>query len=475
MVGGPAGPLTRLVQDVRDDVGHFVLRLQALCRPAANQPGLFTYRVENGEGKLRLHLRLHPDGSGLLFINATETIHLPPTAAEMTKLGLDEVPLEYALAQLRLSYPTVDPALLTVEFQRISDIVAKLKRPTNGCRLCALGLEQPPPFSVRAQAPYKADLALHYACNNHCAHCYNEPGRKRMPSLSLDNWQRVLRQLFDLGVPYIIFTGGEPTLHPHLVELVAYAESLGQITGLNTNGRRLLDPMLTAALQAAGLDHVQITLNSHHRELHNQIVGADAFDETLAGLRCALDAGLHTLTNTTLVESNVGEALEIVDFLHGLGVRTFAMNSMIYSGCGACYLGALPAERLQALLPRVRDRAQEHDMRFLWYTPTQYCRLSPLELGLGIHSCNAAEYSIGLEPNGDVLPCQSYYVPAGNILTDPWEDIWNSELFRKFRYRREHPEESGLPEKCWDCRLLPICGGGCPLERQAERTEVMSR
>lgn len=475
MVSASAGPLTCLLQGLRDDVGGLVLRLQALLRPAVSQPGLFTYRVDHTEGKLRLHLRLHADGSGLLFINATETIHLPSTAAEMVKLVLEEVPIEHALAQLRLSYPTVHSGSLAAELHRMAETVAKLKRPTEGCRLCALGLEQPPPFSVRAQAPYKADLALHYACNNNCAHCYNEPGRKTMPSMSSEKWQRVLRKLFDVGVPYIIFTGGEPTLHPDLVELVAYAESLGQLTGLNTNGRRLIDPTLTAALQAAGLDHVQITLNSHHRELHNQIVGAEAFDETIAGLRCALDAGLHTLTNTTLVESNAGQALDLVDFLHDLGVRTFAMNSMIYSGCGACYPGALRAERLETVLPQVRERAQEYGMHFLWYTPTEYCRLSPLELGLGIRCCNAAEYSICIEPNGDVLPCQSYYVPAGNILTDRWEDIWNSELFRKFRYRREHPEESGLPEKCGDCELLPICGGGCALERQAHQTEVINK
>ncbi len=90
-------------------------------------------------------------------------------------------------------------------------------------------------------------------------------------------------------------------------------------------------------------------------------------------------------------------------------------------------------------------------MRFLWYTPTEYCRFSPIEAGLGIHSCNAAEYSMCVEPNGDVLPCQSYYEAAGNILADPWESIWDSDLFRRLRYRREHPGEAGLPQKCWDC------------------------
>jgi len=113
-------------------------------------------------------------------------------------------------------------------------------------------------------------------------------------------------------------------------------------------------------------------------------------------------------------------------------------------------------------------------MRFLWYTPTEYCRFSPLEAGLGIRTCNAAEYSICVEPNGDVLPCQSWYEPVGNILSDPWDRVWNSELFTRIRFRRERPVEAGLPRRCHQCDQLRLCGGGCPLERRPTGDEVMT-
>ena len=123
-------------------------------------------------------------------------------------------------------------------------------------------------------------------------------------------------------------------------------------------------------------------------------------------------------------------------------------------------------EELIPVLRAVRDRAAELKMRFLWYTPTMYCRLSPLELELGARRCNAGEYSMCIEPNGDVLPCQSYYVRAGNILRDPWPAIWQSELFRGFRERVRNPAASGLPAECHRCPDLPVCGGGCRLERE---------
>ena len=164
-----------------------------------------------------------------------------------------------------------------------------------------------------------------------------------------------------------------------------------------------------------------------------------------------LAAGLHVITNTTLTRRNVDHALETVDFLHRLGLRTFAMNGMIFSGRGLQSGDAVEVDQLRHVLPVVRDRAKTLGMRFLWYTPTDYCRLSPVELELGPRRCNAGEYSMCIEPNGDVLPCQSYYVAAGNILRDPWPRIWDSDLFRGFRDRVRHPRECGLPEHCWQC------------------------
>ena len=49
---------------------------------------------------------------------------------------------------------------------------------------------------------------------------------------------------WEMGVPHIIFTGGEPTSAKDLPELIAHAEHNGQITGLNTNARRLSDAAL---------------------------------------------------------------------------------------------------------------------------------------------------------------------------------------------------------------------------------------
>jgi radical SAM protein with 4Fe4S-binding SPASM domain len=434
------------------------------------EAGLYTYPIDLEGGRRRIHLRLESDGAGVLFIDVNDVIHLNATAAQMAKLALEEVPIAEAERQVRRCFRGAPGPGLAEDLAEIYAMIDQLRSPETGCPTCELvdRLAFKPVFSTPVSAPFKADLALTYACNNACAHCYNEPARFEMDSLRLAGWTQVLDTLAEVGVPHVILTGGEPTLHPDLPAIVRHADELGLIVGMNSNGRRLADPRLVETLTDAGLNHVQITLESCRADVHDGMVGREgAFDQTVAGIRQSLAGGIHTITNTTLTTQNADHALEIIAFLDDLGLRTFAMNGIIHAGGGYNTPEAIPAPEMMSVLAAVRDEAAARDLRFLWYTVTEYCQLSPLALDLQPKRCNAAEYSICIEPNGDVLPCQSYYVSAGNLLTDSWSDIWNSDLFLSFRDREENPEAAGLPRACWDCPDLEVCGGGCRLEREA--------
>jgi radical SAM protein with 4Fe4S-binding SPASM domain len=448
------------------DFASFYRRVAPTRRPP---PGLYAYRFEPASGRRRIHLRIETDGRGVLFVDAGKIIHLNGTAAEMVKWALDGVPRAAAEATLAGRTSGHERAKSRADLDTVYDLIGRLAAPDGACPTCAATwIDYAPPFSTPIAAPYKADLAITYKCNNGCPHCYNEPERLDLESLPPDKWKEIIDRLCDVGVPHLIFTGGEPTLHPHLTDLIAHADRRGPICGMNTNGRRLANPSYVDQLALAGLNHVQITLGSHRSEVHDRMTSTGSFRQTVRGIENALASPLHVITNTTLMRMNADEIDQTVTFLHRLGVRTFAVNGMIHAGGGtANNEQAVPEEELSPLLIRIRDRAKELGMRFLWYTPTRYCRLSPLELELDAKRCNAAEYSICIEPNGDVLPCQSYYVAAGNLLHDPWEKIWNAGLFRRFRERISSPEQQGLPEECWDCPDLDLCGGGCPLEREA--------
>jgi len=167
------------------------------------------------------------------------------------------------------------------------------------------------------------------------------------------------------------------------------------------------------------------------------------------------------MTNTTLLEDNAPYLQDTLTFLTDLGVPTFGLNALIYSGRGLNVGRGLAESQLPPLLEMARAHVERSGQRLIWYTPTQYCHFDPLQLELGVKGCTAALSNMCVEPDGAVLPCQSYYTPLGNLLRDPWDQIWNHELAVSLRERR------GLPAECQGCTFLAECGGGCPLARTA--------
>ena len=420
-------------------------------------PGLHHYSIQENGGKTRIHLRVDPDGHGTLLIDANQVLHLNPSAALMAYLALEKIPAPKAAQTIRKAFQ-VGKDQAQVDYNTFLADFEEIIRP-GSCITCTMDdLEFAAPFSARPTAPYRMDLALTYRCNNNCAHCYN--GRPRdYPEMSLEQWKTVLDKLWDLGIPHIVFTGGEPTLYRHLPELIAHAEANGQITGLNTNARRLADPQFTAALVNAGLDHIQITLESHDPEIHNFIVGRrGAWEQTVSGLRNALKSPLYVMTNTTLLQSNSPTLSQTLDFLGREGVPTLGLNALIYAGHGLTVGTGLRESELPPLLNLARHKTSIYNQKLIWYTPTQYCHFDPQQLELGVKGCTAALYNMCVESDGSVLPCQSYYQSLGNILYDSWDSIWNHELSVSLRERRY------VPAVCHDCAILKECGGGCPLE-----------
>ncbi len=429
--------------------------------------GLYHYLRLNGNDKSRVHLRIDRDGTGTLIVNANNILHLNPSAAFMAWMILEEKTEEERVRATTARY-AVSKQQAKEDLSKINFQLSELLRPDGACPIHELGLETSMPFSSHPSAPYRMDLAITYRCNNDCAHCYN--GRSRdFPELDTAHWKLILDKLWDLGVPHIVFTGGEATLREDLPELIAHAESNGQITGLNTNARRLSDEKYVQKLVEAGLDHVQITVESCDEEIHDQMMRArGAHKQTIRGLRNALAAPLFVMTNTTMLRTNVHKIPETLDFLAGLGVPTIGLNALIYAGLGLTVGTGLNENELQPLLDIAMQKTTEHAQRLIWYTPTQYCEFDPIQQNLGVKGCSAALYSMCIESNGDVLPCQSYYHPLGNLLNDPWDSIWDHELSVSLRERR------GLPLKCSGCSLVPECGGGCPLQFESHNKQAVA-
>lgn len=425
---------------------------------------LLTYKIQEDQLIRHVHLRVDPDRTGILFIDANTVYHLNPIAVVFSCGILEHLTNQEIVGNVLQKFDVAKQDVIS-DLESFRPTLEKLLYDTGICPIHSLDLDLLTPFQTIPTAPYRMDLALTYRCNNDCSHCYNARERD-FGEMDTEHWMLAIDKVIELGIPHVVFTGGEPTLREDLPDLIRYAAENGLVTGLNTNARRLRDINYAKALAIAGLDHIQITVESNDPEVHNKMVNAKAFEQTIAGLKNALNTKLFVMTNTTMLQDNLSTIPDTLDFLAKIGVPTVGLNALIYSGHGATVGTGLRSEQLPEVLRLAVEKTKTHGQRLIWYTPTQYCGFDPQSLDLGIKGCTAALYNMCLEPNGDVLPCQSYYSPVGNFLRDEWKNIWDHPINLSLRNRQ------GLPSKCDDCALLAECGGGCPLENNLQLNMV---
>ena len=292
------------------------------------------------------------------------------------------------------------------------------------------------------QAPHRMDLMVSamtrngsWHCNQKCVHCY-AAGQKLSDEeeLSTAEWKRVLDICRAAGIPQVTFTGGEPTMREDLCELISYARWF--ISRLNTNGIRLT-PEYCQKLREAELDSVQITFYSDDPKVHNRLVGAPRYEETLAGIRNALAAGLSVSINTPLCTLN-RDYEKTLKLLHELGVIYVTCSGLITTG-GAAQPASealqLGSEELEEILRSAVSYCHENGMEIAFTSPGWLDEQIFEELNIPSPSCGACLSNMAVTPGGNVVPCQSWLddQPLGNILTDDWKKIWESETCKARR------------------------------------------
>ena len=406
-----------------------------------------------GPGVVRIHMIPPrddtPDAPFLLLLNGAQLVPLNLSwaillanlmdqlqAYEGQELAEDqwEALLTAAVEETHRTYPRTKRQTLASDLHlMLTSLVAIAQGREPEAEVGLLSLSD---YAPEMTAPHRMDLMVSamekdggWHCNQKCLHCYaaGQP-MGETPELSTEQWKTALALLRKANIPQVTFTGGEPTLRSDLVELVQAAAWF--VTRLNTNGR-LLTPELCAGLYEASLDSVQVTLYSAEGNIHNQLVGTNGFNDTVQGIRHAVEAGLIVSVNTPLCSLNTHYA-ETLRFAHSLGVRYATCSGLIPSGsaCGQeSRATALTPEQLTDILRQAVDTAEELGMELDFTSPGWLDEETLRSLGLNlIPSCGACLSNMAVTPDGKVVPCQSWLSdePLGDLLHDDWADIWNS-------------------------------------------------
>ena len=341
--------------------------------------------------------------------------------------------------------------------------------------IAEFGLTVPQRFA----APLFAVWNFTNRCNLSCRHCYQDSNAAALDDeLTLEEKLDLVDQMGRAYLPMLAFSGGEPTISPHLLPTLRRAQTYGMHTTLATNGTTLT-PALAGRLAEAGLRYVEISLDSVDPDRHDAFRGARGlWHRAVAGARTvAATAGLRLGIAMCVHQGNVHEVSDMIRLAEDLGAGCFAHFNFIPVGRGLKMVAGdiTPAQR-EELLVLLNEKMQQGGIGIISTAPQfgRVClagaavdgRTACSHAGSGsgakarvvakyLGGCGAGRTYVCIEPNGNVTPC--VYLPhrvMGSVRRAPFLDVFRSNVFWDVlndRSRRLH--------HCEVCTFRNYCGG----------------
>jgi pyrroloquinoline quinone biosynthesis protein E len=305
--------------------------------------------------------------------------------------------------------------------------------------------------------PFGLLAELTYGCPLHCSYCSNPLDLAAYrDELSTAEWRRVLAEARELGVLQLHLSGGEPLLRRDLAEIVQAASEIGLYTNLITSALGLTSRR-AEQLRAAGLDHVQISLQADEPALSDRLAGTPSFRRKVAAARSVKELGWPLTLNVVLHRHNVDRIAGILDLAEELGAdRIELANTQYYGWALRNRDGLLPSraqlERAEVVVRAAHERLQGR-MEVIYVLPDYYSRYpKPCMGGWG-------RQQLTVVPDGGVLPCPTAHtlpLPRVSVREHSLAWIWErSPLFQRFR------GTDWMPEPCRSCERRELDFGGC--------------
>ncbi len=284
----------------------------------------------------------------------------------------------------------------------------------------------------------RVDIKTGYLCNNWCRFCVQAHNRK-FGNRTTDEIKKTLIEAKNNDIQGVVFTGGEVTIRPDVIELIDYAKKLGfERIQIQTNGRRFSNMDFLKKCIKAGANEFGPSLHGYLPEIHDYLTRAPgAWKQTVQGIKNIKKLGYEVILNSVVTKANYRYALEFAKLMVNLHVDQFQYAFMHAVGNALINFESMMATASLAL-PEIKKGikyAVTHGTMVM-VEATPYCLMQGYE-----------RYVAEL------------YMPDTAIKEkDFW--IWDFEKVRRTEGKQMFPQ-------CKDCRFRFVCEG--PWKEYPER------
>ncbi len=265
------------------------------------------------------------------------------------------------------------------------------------------------PVPGESRVGNRLHVCVGFSCNNNCLFCMETDREARFRRL-IDQTDDDVRRMMtaDPDADEVMFTSGEPTLHPRLPEFIAMGRDLGfKTVGMITNGRRLSNRAYTRKLLESGLNHILVSIHGPNARIHDGLTRTrGSFDQALVGLANLLllkreYPNLKVHTSYVVNKRNYKLFREFYDVMLPFGVDQHVFNVMMPDGRGLEFFDTLvvPYTDVAAEFRRFTDGLPPEGLDRVFILDIPYCTT----VGMKDQVRGYVERYFHFEPEGAVL------------------------------------------------------------------------
>ncbi len=322
-------------------------------------------------------------------------------------------------------------------------------------------------MSTESKTPQLSQIYLYLtgSCNLKCRHCWINPAyaTKLDDYLSWSKLETVFKDAKEIGLQTVKLTGGEPFLHPEIIEIISGIKSLELNVTVETNGTLIGSKEAKAIKDAEAF--ISISIDGPTAEFHDDLRGVKgAFEEVLRGSEFLRKAGVKFQVISCLYRKNKDTLDEMLKLANDIGANSLKINPI--TGIERSEIMSKHNELLS-----VRETLDIHDslinhssdsnkVAILFDIPPAFKKLSDIKIS-GLETC-AILNIIGILHNGRAGLCgigeHVKELDFGDVFEHGIRKIWEeNEILKQIREKiPEHIE--GI---CGRCMFRNYCLGKC--------------
>ncbi len=329
-------------------------------------------------------------------------------------------------------------------------------------------------------------------CNLNCIHCYSQSKNVQYNNeLTLKEGEAFIDDAAAFGSPVMLFSGGEPLMHPYFLDLCFYAKSKGMRAVISTNGT-LITKELASELKKVGLSYVGISLDGLEA-VHDKFRGKKgAFREALEGINYAKEAGIKVGLRFTINKRNAQEIPGIFKLLEEENIPRVCFYHLVYAGRGTKLINEdlslgetrQTVDTILELTKEIYSRDNSKEVLTVDnHADGPYIYLKLLKEGkreeaenvmslLKMNGGNSSGVGIGcVSWDGEVYADQFWrHYSFGNIKERKFSEIWtdmSNPLMKQLKNKKAY-----VKGRCESCKWLDICNGNFRVRSEAKEGDL---